>query len=556
MSPDLVRIGWRSSALLSILGFSIAGAAWLAFAESPPNFPRISSLWPMAVKEYLSRDRVYTHVASPIFSQVYRPDESRRTFRPIATAVNTASDSTLTVDFLPPIGRVVRSESDRSFHLFPLIAHRSWTSGDGSNHVFSTVFPIYHKKIDGHQRHSALFPFYMSGTAGSVSYPIPFKSTRPYSAVFPLYGNLYGAFGNDRLTFAFWPIYTRIEKTYTVAQSSADTPTPFVKHQFFWPFITVGSGGGYKSFKIWPLFGQTRKEGHYLSRFVAWPIFNVTKNLSLDPAKTRDIVAGLPVYWDIQEGQRYTRSVFPFYGRRVTPDLDRSFKIWPLYIYSKYIKEDYTRRDYLWPIFSRTKGSETGFKVWPLFGVRNRREVRNEKTITERSAFYFWTLGKYEKVTGPDNWRSYHRLFPLFAFGRYDDRQGYRQRQVFLWPLVSYQEDRLRQTRAVSFPNVLGSFEAHFPAIQEVYGPIWRVVDYTRQGEESRLSVLWNLVDIRKDSGGMAMSVGPLIKFQQTPAGAREYTLLSALRLKTVPPAAASEAVMPSRPTGWMSVRK
>ena len=503
------------------LGAAVMGGVFYAFAEVVPYTPHISNLWPFSVIEQLSGNRNFNHAVVPVYTQNSRPESDRRTVRPLFTSVTESPDQTVTVDFLPPIGHATRSPTDRSFNIFPIISHRAWTADDGSKHQFTSFLPLYHHKVDGASHQTAIFPIYMSGTAGSVSYPIPFKSTKDYFALFPFYGNLYGAFGNDRVSFAFWPLYTRIEKS------------SFVKHQFLWPIFTVGSGGGYRSFKIWPIYGQTTKEGQYVSRFFAWPVFNFTKNIGTDTAHAKDIVAGLPVYWDIQEGQTHSKSLFPFYGKRVTPELERSFKAWPLYINTKYIKEGFQTRDFAWPIFSKTTGSQTGFKIWPLVGVRKKIQVaKNGAAIEDVSSFYLWTLGKYERSIRPDSRRTYNRLFPFYAIGRYDDDAGYKQRQVFLWPIVSYQEDSLQGAKAVSFPNLLGSFESQFPMIQEVYSPLWRVVDYARQGDESRLSLLWNFVDVRRDREELSMTFGPLFSLHRDAAGVQEYTLLSSLHIK------------------------
>lgn len=525
----------------------IAAGAYYAFAELTPSNPRVSNLWPISVIERLSGFRTYRHSSGPVMTRNQRPESDRTTFRPILTAVKEYPDDQLTVDFLPPIGQATKSGTDKSFHIFPLLSHRSWKADDGSSHQFTSVLPIYHHKVDGSAHHTAVFPIYMSGTSGSVSYPIPFKSTRDYTAVFPIYGNLYGAFGNDRISFAFWPLYTRIEKT-----QPGSNPAPFVKHQVLWPFFTFGTGGGYKSFKFWPIYGQTIKEGQYASRFFLWPIFNVTRNLNPDTSQGKDILAGLPVYWDIQEGKSHSRSLFPFYGKRITPDLERSFKAWPLFINTKYIKEGYQTKDYLWPIFSKTEGSLTGVKFWPVFGTRKKTQVSGSgQRVEDVSTFYLWTLGKYERSTRRDSRRVYHRLFPLYVFGRYDDSAGYKQRQVFVWPLVSYQEDSLQGAKTFSFPNLLGSFESQFPMIQEVYSPLWRVVDYARQGEESRLSFLWNFIAVRKDDQKLALSLGPIFTLHRNEQGVQEYTLLSTLRIRnrgTVRPDAPGHAATSEKP--------
>src|SRR3989338_4391879 len=525
-------------AVYILAGFSLACGVIYAFAEVAPTM-RITNLWPLSVIESLSGGRQYNHAAAPLFTRALRPESERRTIRPLITSVTEKTDGEITtVDFLPPIGRATRTPTERSFNIFPIVTHREWTAEDGMRRKFTSFYPVYHRKEDGPQHHMALFPIYMSGTAGNVSYPIPFKSTRDYSAVFPIYGNLYGAFGNDRVSFAFWPLYTRIEKG------------GFVKHQFLWPIFTVGSGGGYRTVKLWPIYGQTVKEGQYVSRFLAWPVFNFTKNLSADTALGKGIVAGLPVYWDILEGRRHAQSLFPFYGKRVTPDLERSFKMWPLYINTTYIKEQFETRDYLWPVFSRTTGSQTGFKVWPIAGFRKKTQVSPAGAVSEDiSSFYLWTLGKYERSTRPDSRRLYHRFFPLWVYGRHEDRHGYRQRQVFVWPIVSFQEDSLTGVKAVSFPNLLGAFEAQFPAIQEVYSPLWRVVDYARQGEESRLSLLWNLVDWRKDGEEVALTIGPVFTLHRDASGVQKYTVLSAIHILnrgTLPKESSSGTVLSS----------
>lgn len=505
------------------------GGTYYAFAEIMPDTPRISNVWPFSVIEKLSGDRTFTHAVPPLFTRNKRPDTDRRTLRPLVTSVKDHAEQTVTVDFLPPLGHASSSPDDKLFSFFPLVSHRKWKDNAGQDHQFTSIFPIYHRKVDGTANHTAVFPIYMKGTAGSVSYPIPFKSTGDYQAFFPFYGSLPGVFGNDRVTFAFWPLYTRLEKTYPMVDGSRGT---FVKHQFLWPFFTVGSGGGYKSLKVWPIYGHTIKEGQYASRFFLWPIFNVTRNLGTDTNQARDITAGLPLYWNIQEGQKHAHSLFPFYGRRITPDMERSFRMWPLYINTKYTKDGFQTQDYLWPVFSKTEGSVKGFKLWPLFGVRKRQETTARGSSEDVSTFYLWTLGRYERSKRPDSTRTYNRLFPLFAIGRYDDVSGYKQRQVFLWPLVSYQEDNLQGAKSLSFPNLLGSFESQFPMIQEVYSPLWRIIDYARQGDESRLSLLWNFVDIRRDAHTVAMSVGPFLTLRKNADGVQEYTLLSSFHIK------------------------
>lgn len=522
------------TALFTVPAFLVAAGILVSFAEVSSDLPRISNVWPLSVVERLTENRTFTHSLPPFFTKTSKPEGEQHTLRPLVTTVKDNLDGDVTVDVLPPFVHATHSATERSFNFFPLITHRAWVANDGSKHGFSSFLPVYHHRVDGAEHQTAVFPIYMSGTAGPVSYPIPYKSTRNYTAIFPIYGNLYGAFGNDRVSFALWPIYTRIEKR---GRGPGALPDPFVKHQFFWPILTIGNGGGYKSFKIWPIYGRTEKAGQYVSQFVAWPIFNFTKSVGGDTKSMRDVTTGFPMYWDITEGSKRAHSLFPFYGKRTTPDMDRSFQMWPLYINTKYTKEGYRTKDYLWPVFSRTEGSQTGYKFWPLFGVKKKKEIRamaKSGNIEEEdlSAFYFWTLGKYERAVRKDSRRVYNRFFPLYIYGRYDDSAGYRQRQFFLWPIISYQEDSLQGVKAVSFLNLLGTLEAQFPQIQEVYSPLWRVVDYARQGDESRLSILWNLVDVRKDRGQVAMSVGPVFSFHRNERGVQEYTILSSLHIR------------------------
>ena len=206
-----------------------------------------------------------------------------------------------------------------------------------------------------------------------------------------------------------------------------------------------------------------------------------------DPSEGEDF-ALFPFYWGrTAEGERYG-GVFPLYGtlkKRFGKDEIR-FLLWPLYVRSE--DEGEVTQKFLWPFFQRFSGRAKGYYVWPLYGVASRGKEHRRgyvlwpfyvwrddgmgtdepkstrlylplyasvRTSSQRSDLYLppfffhreskepfrerwevpWPILAWERGEGVREFK----LFPLFR--RRDEEE--RRRRFFLWPLYSYEWDRM-----------------------------------------------------------------------------------------------------------------
>lgn len=91
------------------------------------------------------------------------------------------------------------------------------------------------------------------------------------------------------------------------------------------------------------------------------------------------------LFWGKSKRQGNYGGIFPFYGRlydRFAKD-EMGFALWPMYSFAK--SEGATKTNVVWPIFSLYRGTESGFKIFPLYGER-------KLTGIKESRFYLWPI--------------------------------------------------------------------------------------------------------------------------------------------------------------------
>ncbi|MBI3813242.1 MAG: hypothetical protein HY279_02070 [Nitrospinae bacterium] len=160
-----------------------------------------------------------------------------------------------------------------------------------------------------------------------------------------------------------------------------------------------------------------------------------------------------PVFWGkTEDGEKYG-GFFPIYGhfkKRFGKDEIRFF-LWPVYTN---VREDKTETtDIIWPIFSKTTGEkEDGFRIWPLFGYRDKEGeyskrfflwplIYNNKTRlnTARPTEYKAFLPFYSSETSPGRVTK-SVLWPFFNY-LYDEEEDLTLRD-FPWPIIQKGEGR------------------------------------------------------------------------------------------------------------------
>jgi hypothetical protein len=154
--------------------------------------------------------------------------------------------------------------------------------------------------------------------------------------------------------------------------------------------------------------------------------------------------------------QRYL-AVVPVAGRilnRLYRDEIR-FYLFPLYGQSR-IGTTVTD-NYLYPFFHIRRGDHLfGWQFWPLIGVEERvpftrtNRFGNEELVPgHKKNFVIWPIYLRQDLDlGTTNPVSHRVLFPFYAL----ERSPARDSSSYLWPLVTYTEDRERQYRELGVP--------------------------------------------------------------------------------------------------------
>ncbi|MBI3599481.1 MAG: hypothetical protein HY097_02435 [Nitrospinae bacterium] len=104
--------------------------------------------------------------------------------------------------------------------------------------------------------------------------------------------------------------------------------------------------------------------------------------------------------------------------------------MWPVYTN---VREDKTETtDIIWPIFSKTTGEkEDGFRIWPLFGYRDKEGEYSKR-------FFLWPL-IYNNKTRLNTARptEYKAFLPFYA----SETSPGRVTKSVLWPFFNYLYD-------------------------------------------------------------------------------------------------------------------
>lgn len=150
-------------------------------------------------------------------------------------------------------------------------------------------------------------------------------------------------------------------------------------------------------------------------------------------------------------------AVFPLAGRlknRLFRDEIRFF-LFPLYGSSR--RADVVTHNFLYPLFHLRKGDQLhGWQFWPLAGfeertpaIRTNRFGDEELVAGHRKSFVLWPIHMRQDLQiGSTNPVSHRILFPLYALQRSPARDS----SSYLWPLLTYTDDRERRFRELGLP--------------------------------------------------------------------------------------------------------
>jgi hypothetical protein len=191
---------------------------------------------------------------------------------------------------------------------------------------------------------------------------------------------------------------------------------------------------------IYPLGKSKRNPEESSSRFT--PLFTSRREFKETEGKKRDF-GFFPVFWGTTEDGEDYGGLFPIYGsmrKRFGKD-EIKFVLWP--VYAKTREEKTVNKDFIWPIFSTTTGEkESGFKMWPLFGYKDKEGEYSKR-------FFLWPLIHYQnKDLDTSRPKKYRAFLPFYA----SETSPGRVTKSVIWPFFNYLHDDDENLTLYDFP--------------------------------------------------------------------------------------------------------
>ncbi len=290
------------------------------------------------------------------------------------------------------------------------------------------LVPLGHTRTRHGETVSFLFPFYIfdAGPRADGSFEwrfggLPGILMKENSVEgreigwFPFFGRFESFLTFDDLFFVMWPSYI-----YARGGPKGER----VSHHILYPVIGRTTGEGEDSWRVWPLYGESKIEGRYDRRFALWPFFHHHRN---------NLGGG-------GEEEQNIWMFFPFYGRTTQGTYRSHTVLWPFFGWARDPRGDFRAWDGPWPFVRFQSGGEntdvTRRRVWPFFSYLETDRMtyrsylyplihlREERyKLAERDTLY--VLPFWQQQDGVDletgvasSWR---KLWPLFHVERVGD---------------------------------------------------------------------------------------------------------------------------------------
>jgi hypothetical protein len=412
-----------------LICFSLLGASGCAHLSSdlaPLNVSPVFHIQTDPDKQSRRVDGI-----GPFYSQSESPEEREWTFRPFFSYRENIKEKTEEWEYLYPLGRYKKTPEGTLRRFIP----------------FYSSFTPAQKEEEKDQRDNVdLFPVFWGKD----------KDGNSYGGIFPFGGTFRGRFTRDEIQFVLWPIYTRVRE--------GETET----HNILWPIFSIISGGGRSGFRVWPFYGQEKREGQgaYEKTFFLWPIgLYQQRELDTDYPKT---------YFYL----------FPLYLSEQSPNEHKTIVLWPFFSFYSEDHFNYHQVDFPWPIIQFARGENMeGLRCWPLLTYR--RVDQKEKISL------LWPLLIQEKYEDDTRDEVLNRFLYLSKFDQvYYKKEDRWERDTKFWPFFRYAEDG-RGMVHFYFPALM---PADWEGLDRNYGMLFRIYEYYQDGKGKAISkFLWGL---------------------------------------------------------------
>ncbi|MEM7310668.1 MAG: hypothetical protein AAF682_28605 [Planctomycetota bacterium] len=323
---------------------------------------------------------------------------------------------------------------------------------------------------------------------------------------FPFLGKLESFLTYDEVFFFLWPLYATV-----------NAGERHSKH-ILYPFLGWTTGGGERSFHIFPFYLRSRMEGRYDRLAILWPFFQYQRNrLGGGGEEPETVLWFWPLWGKVERGTyRADTVLWPFFGYARDPRGD----FWAVDAFAPLVRFQRggqntaeTSRSRIWPFFGFLEGEKIESKsyLWPIVHVREERYLDSE-----RDSFHiipFWqSWDRKEYATGRKS--SWRKLWPLYVV----ENEGSRQRGAFpeldpfqrnqlvayhysyLWRLWSWERDREAGIRRERAWLNLWRRERDAHEDRRSFTFLWAKRDYRDNagGEVSETSLLFGLLRWRR----------------------------------------------------------
>jgi hypothetical protein len=355
-------------------------------------------------------------------------------------------------------------------YLYPLA-----TSGTSPEAAKLQVLELYQKNIyrrdeeEKREQGTMLFPFYITGS--SAKYGL-------YTSIFPFYGDLYERFWRDEYHYFMFPFYGRTVKNGTTIRN------------YLYPFFSTTEGEKESGYQLWPLYGQSAKEGVYRKRFILWPFFlKETSGLDTDDPVKRFYL--LPLYAATDSKKSTSRYyMWPFFGRKSDTEGNQE------------------ERDYFWPFWRTIRGEKRTLDSYlPFYSLDQRAETRKR--------WILWPLYKHEDIDSTV-FRQERDRFLYFLYT--DDRQSWpnaagERRRIASWPLFLYKVDT-RGVKSLSLPAPIEPILDR-EGVERNWAPLWRLYQQKwNDSGDSAVSFLWNLYWHERRGADISCEIFPFLAYR------------------------------------------
>ncbi|OHE74222.1 MAG: hypothetical protein A2Y14_05205 [Verrucomicrobia bacterium GWF2_51_19] len=368
-----------------------------------------------------------------------------------------------------------RQESKSELHfLYPLFSYYK-----KPDNVRWSIFTLINYSRTGHEdgvavRDFSIFPIYYYRNTGS-----PHTS---YGGVFPFVGHVQNFFGNDAITWRFWPLFM-----YTENDGAK-------RYGFPYPILRGQRGPNAGGFAVWPLFGHFWVKDKYDYAYKFWPLMYVRRDKLNEPIPS------------------LKKGFIPFYTYEHSSNVESLTWCWPFFGYTDEWDPRYHETRYLWPLLVQGRGDEKYVNRWAPFYTHSFRDGKDKqwhvwpfaKTLT-------WDVGDIHMVQGQF---LYFFLWSQKQMSLVSPDSPFAER-THLWPFVSYW-DNGAGIKQVQLLSPLEPFFQHNTTIRRLYSPLFALYRYNQwapHASEHRL--LFGLFSAKATPEESAVNVGPLVGFSR-----------------------------------------